>query len=118
MTRERVVDLPHGGEPPRLLGVEPLGLLDEALDLVHLLFVLVRHPSRQLGVVDAVLLDRPGEAVLFELLRRPQLRVTADLENFCMPSFTNDWRCSTGTTSWIPLLIIITPFYSRWYRSS
>ncbi len=73
MTRERVVDLPHGGEPPRLLGVEPLGLLDEALDLVHLLFVLVRHPSRQLGVVDAVLLDRPVEAGLLELFVRLQL---------------------------------------------
>ena len=73
MTRERVVDLPHGGEPPRLLGVEPLGLLDEALDLVHLLFVLVRHPSRQLGVVDAILLDRPVEAGLLELFVRLQL---------------------------------------------
>ena len=58
VARERVVDPAHGGEPARLLGVEAGGLLDEALDLLHLLLVLVRHPARQLGVVDAVLLER------------------------------------------------------------
>jgi hypothetical protein len=55
---------------------------------VHLLFVLVRHPSRQLGVVDAVLLDRPVEAGLLELFVRLQLR----LQLLPPPAAIGRWR--------------------------
>jgi len=70
----------------------------ERRDLVHLLFVLVRHPSRQLGVVDAVLLDRPVEAGLLELFVRLQLR----LQLLPLPAAIGRWRGQqllTGKTS-------------------